>query len=100
MYQYTELVLQKLWRDSLIFLLPSRPSQIGFVLNETRITPDIAAEITKLLCSGEKAYTRVCFIGADRRAKRVLRSALGGESGFAYTFISDTEKAKEWLIPQ
>ena len=43
MYQYTNLVLEKLKNDSHIFLLPSKPSQIGFVLDETLVTKDKSA---------------------------------------------------------
>lgn len=67
MYQYTDFVLNKLKNDSHIFLLPSKPSQIGFVLNETPVTKELVEEIVKLLCDVRKRYTRICFIGTDRR---------------------------------
>ena len=41
MYQYTDLVLEKLKRDRMVFLLPSKPSQIAFVLDETVITKEM-----------------------------------------------------------
>ena len=51
MYQYTELVLDKLQNDSHTFLLPSKPAHIAFVLDETLITADLIDQIAHLLCS-------------------------------------------------
>lgn len=98
MYQYTDLVLKKLKNDSHIFLLPSKPSQIGFVLDETLVTKDLVDEIVNLLCDERKIFIRVCFIGTDRKIQRMLRGALRNKSRFAFSFINDLEQAKEWLI--
>lgn len=100
MYQYTDLVLEKLKNDSYIFLLPSKPSQIAFVLDETLITKDIVEKIETLLCDGRKRFMRVCFIGTDRKIKKLFRNALNGKSRFAFSFINDTEQAKEWLVSE
>ena len=67
MYQYTDLVINKLKNDSHIFLLPSKPSHIGFVLDETLVTKDLVEEIVNLLCYGRKRFMRVCFIGTAPR---------------------------------
>ena len=98
MYQYTDLVLEKLKKDSHIFLLPSKPSQIGFVLDETLVTKDIAQKIVNLLCDGQKRFMRVCFIGTDRKIQQMFRGALKDKSSFIFSFINDFEKAKEWLV--
>lgn len=100
MYQFSELVLSKLRGDSRLFLQPSKPSAIGFVLNETVITDDIAREIAEALCGGKKVFTRVCFIGADKDAKRRLTALLKGRKRFAVCFMADFEKAKEWLVSE
>ena len=100
MYQYTDLVLEKLKNDSHIFLLPSKPSQIGFVLDETLITKAIVEKIVKLLCDERKRFMRVCFIGTDRKIQHMFRGALKGKSRFAFSFINDFEKAKEWLVSE
>lgn len=76
MYQYTQLVLEKLKNDSHTFLLPSKPSHITFVLDETLITADLIDEIVMLLCGGRKQFRRVCFIGTDRKSKRLLKYAI------------------------
>ncbi|MGN1121281.1 MAG: hypothetical protein ACI4RV_02865 [Eubacteriales bacterium] len=100
-YQFTELALAKLQADSRTFLLPSKPSQIGFVLSETQVTPTLAASIAALLCDpAKKRFTRVCFIGADGAARRILRRALGNSCGFAVRFADDFEKGKQWLIAE
>ena len=98
MYQYTELVLEKLKNESDAFLLPSKPAHIAFVLDETLITEQLIDEVVCLLCSNRKKFMRICFIGADRKSKRLLKYALCNKSIFAIAFINDTEKAKEWLI--
>lgn len=100
MYQFTDLVLEKLKNDSHIFLLPSKPSQIGFVVDETLVTKDIAEKIVNLLCNERKRFTRVCFIGTDRKIQQMFRSALKDKSSFAFSFINDFEKAKEWLVSE
>ena len=98
MYQYTDLVLEKLKNDSHIFLLPSKPSQICFVLDETLVTKDIVEKILGLLCEGQKRFMRVCFIGTDKKIQQMFRGALKGKSSFTISFINDFEKAKEWLV--
>ena len=97
MYQYTDLVMNKPKNDSRIFLLPSNPSHIGFVLDETLET-NLAQEIANLLCDGRKRFMRVCFIGTDRKIQRMIRGALKNKSSFAFSFINDFEQAKEWLV--
>ena len=100
MYQYTDLVLEKLRNDSYTFLLPSNPAHIGFVLNQTVITQTVVDEIVNMLCDGNKRIMRVCFIGTDSYIKRMFCSALRGRNSFAFAFLNDFEKAKEWLVSE
>lgn len=97
---HTELVLDKLRRESRSFLLPSRPAQIGFVLTETCVTKALADEIAALLCGGQKPFRRVCFIGTDRKTRRMLCDALQNRARFALAFIDDFEQAKAWLVSE
>lgn len=90
--------MEKLENDSHTFLLPSKPANISFVLDETFITENVIDEIARLLCSDRKKFMRICFIGTDRKSKRLLKYALCNRSIFEVVFINDTEKAKEWLI--
>lgn len=99
MYQFSGRALEKLMYDSRVFLLPSKPACIGFVLNETEITDALISRIASLLCQTHKRFARVCFIGADRKTKKKLQRALAGKQPFETAFIDDFECAKEWLIP-
>lgn len=98
MYQYTDLVLEKLKNDSKTFLLPSKPSHIGFVLDETLITQALAEEILNYLLNTEKNFMRVCFIGTNSKSEKLFRKLLCKKSCFVFSFINDFEKAKEWLV--
>lgn len=100
MYQYTDLVLEKLKNDSHIFLLPSKPSQIGFVLDETLVTKDIVEKILNLLCDERKRFMRVCFMGTNWKIKKMFCNALREKANFAFSFINDIEQAKEWLVSE
>ena len=100
MYQYTDLILDKLKIDSHTFLAPSKPSHIGFVLDETLVTTVLVDEIVKLLCDEQKKYMRVCFIGTDKKIQKMFRDALHNRSRFAFAFINDFEQAKEWLVSE
>lgn len=97
MYQYTELVLQKLKRDGEKFLLPSKPGLIGFVMDETVIDQRVIDEIVNMLCNSQKRYMRVAFIGTNREIKKSLKKALK-TSEFMFHFFDDLEAAKEWLV--
>lgn len=96
-YQYSDLVTEKLNGDIPAFQRPSAPSNIAFVLDETVITDDIISQITAALTETNKRFLRVAIIGADRNPQNKLKHSLLGH-GFALRFFSDTEKAKEWLI--
>lgn len=100
MYQYTDLVREKLKGDIPIFRRPSNPSAIGFVLDETWITEELAEDIAESLCETAKVFRRVYFIGTDRRTRAMLRKALAGRSSFAIAFINNFERAKEWLVSE
>lgn len=76
MYQFTDLVLEKLERDGKTFLLPSKPSCIGFVMNETAVMPEITERIADVLVRSEKRFLRVGFIGAQPKTKKSLTRLL------------------------
>lgn len=99
MYQYTDLVLEKLRTDAKKFTLPSMPSLVGFVLDETVITEEVADAIADVLC-GTKRFTRVAFVGADREIRHLLQRSLLGRSHFSKGYFDDFERAKEWLVSE
>ena len=100
MYQFTDLVLEKLKNDSRSFLLLSNPSHIGFVLDQTLVTKEIALKIANLLCDERKKFMRVCFMGTDKKIKKMITAALKEKADFAFCFINDIEQAKEWLVSE
>lgn len=99
MYQYTELVREKLKGDSEQFLQPSMTSFIAVVLFETTITDEITKDLIHYICNSGKEFRWVCFIGATGKTKRKIICELDLELPFQYCFLDDTEKAKEWLLP-
>lgn len=96
-YQYTELAIQKLHKDTATFRRPSSPGYITFVLNETIITEELISVIADALIKPGKQFMRVAFVGADRRSCRKLKKLLYGH-GFAINFFDGIEPAKEWLL--
>jgi hypothetical protein len=96
-YGNSDLVLEKLQKDRCEFSRPSLPSCIGFVLDETEVTPAIIAAISDALLHTQKIIRRVCFIGADQKTEKALKTALKTKT-FALAFNNDLEKAKEWLV--
>lgn len=98
-YNFEELVLNKLENDSKTFCRPSMPSVICFNLDETAISKRIITAVADKLLGANKRFTRVCFVGADRAAAKSLKKALE-YNGFALHFTNDFEKAKEWLVSE
>ena len=72
----------------------------SFILDETFITKAIVERIVTPLCDERKKFMRVCFIGTDRKIQQMFRGALKDKSRFAFSFINDTEQAKEWLVSE
>lgn len=98
-YQFQELVIEKLRADAAVFRRPSSPAQIAFVLFETTVTPDILNAIQELMTKTTKRFMKVAFVGVDRRSKRDLTTRLYG-NGYALGFFDDLEKTKEWLVAE
>ena len=68
MYQYTELVLEKLKNDSHTFLLLSKPAHIAFILDETLITEQLIDEIVRFYAAKESNLEKdksITEIGSD-----------------------------------
>lgn len=100
LYAHTELVLEKLHSDKSEMCKISGPSLIAINLDETKINQRVVDEVVKSLC-GEKYFTRCVFVGvswAKRFSFRWTVKRFGGR--FAYTFINDFEKAKEYLVSE
>lgn len=95
-YNHTNLAIEKLERDYLCFKAPSKPSLIAVNVDETVVTDELIAALKSKL-AGDKYFTKVVIVGATAASKRKLQKALSG-NGFALAFMSDFEKAKEWLV--
>lgn len=99
-YQYSEVVLDKLEQDYEIFKRPSASSIIAINLDETIINEAILSSIIEKLCDEEKQFTRVAFVGFDRKSKHRMQGIMKvKQPGFVWKFIDDFEKSKEWLVP-
>lgn len=96
-YRHSELALEKLCADSDFFCRPSAPSYIAFVLDETVVTDELILTIAEKLKNSGKQFMRAAFVGANRKTKNNLKKCLDG-NGFAFSFFSGIEPAKEWLI--
>ncbi len=98
-YEHTDLAIKKLEEDYLQFKKPSMPSLVIFILNETIINDELITVITDKLLNTQKRFTRVAFVGAEKKARRKLSNALF-DAPFALNFENDFEKAKEWAVSE
>lgn len=96
-YEYTNLAIEKLENDYQQFKRPSKPSLIAINLDETVVDDALIGAIAEKLLNSDKRFTRVVFVGVDKKVKRKIENVLEGAS-FALDFINDFEKAKEWLV--
>ena len=64
------------------------------------VTKEIALKIANLLCDERKKFMRVCFMGTDKKIKKMITAALKEKADFAFCFINDIEQAKEWLVSE
>lgn len=96
-YDKTNLAVEKLENDYLEFKRPSLPSLIAFNIDETVVDDILISSISDKLMNGQKRFTRVAFIGAEKNVERKLKKTLFGAE-FALKFTDDFEKAKEWLV--
>lgn len=97
MYGYTDLAIEKFEKDYQDCKRPSRPSLIAINLDETEVNDRLVHAVIEKLLHGEKRFTRVVFVGVDRRVRHDIKRLLC-EAPFAYHFLNDFEKAKEWLV--
>jgi len=97
-FQFSDIAIAKLSEDYRTFKRPSAPGLIAFILDETAVTGELAARIAQILLHGEKRFMKVVFVGTDGRGRRAINKAMVG-APFPISYISDLEKAKEWLIP-
>lgn len=96
---YTDVVTEKFLKDMVSIRKVSSPGLIAIHLNETLVDETLVSVIAEELKNAENAIQKVVFIGLDRAAQKLMKSTMGKNVvSFAYTFYSDYEKAKEWLV--
>ncbi len=95
MGEYEDEVIAKFTADIKSFSRPSVSSFMIIDLDETDITERIAETIINGISDTAKVFRKIAFVGVDRCWHRVFRSI--EKKGIVVAFISDYEKAKEWL---
>lgn len=96
---YTDVVIDKFLRDMVTIRKPSSPGLIAIHLNETLVEESLVNIIVTELKKAENSIQKVVFVGLNRTSQKLMKSSIEivGVS-FAYAFINDFEKAKEWLV--
>lgn len=98
-YDSTILAIEKLENDYQQFKRPSMPSLMAVNLDETVVDDTLISAIKDKLLNGGKRFTRVVFVGVDKTVKKKLKNTFLG-APFAFDFVNDFEKAKEWLVKE
>jgi GNAT superfamily N-acetyltransferase len=94
---YSALVREKFAQDWAQIRRPSNTSLLAINLDETQPDGQITADICHALCSGEKRFMRVCFVGLSRAGQAAFAKGLKG-AAFGLHFTADFQLAKEWLV--
>lgn len=98
-YDYEELVINKLMRDIPVFSRPSSPSFVCFVFDETKVTDKIINAVKHSILDCGKIYMKIAFVGLDKKSVHKIKKDLFGK-GFGISFLNGLEDAKEWLITE
>ena len=98
-YGFEELVLKKLDGDVPVFSMPSSPSFLCFVFDETVVTDRIIEAVTHSILDSGKRFMKIAFVGLDRPASRKVKKQLSGK-GFGIGFLKGLEDAKQWLLAE
>lgn len=93
--------LRKLAADLPALSRPSAPSLIAVVLDETRAGRALCGALASALARQAACPRRVVFIGLSAWERRRMRKALRSvRPAFAFAFMLDLEKGKQWLVGQ
>ena len=98
-YQYENAVIEKIEKDSLIFLKPKSPSRLIINLDETEVSDKIVEKIISLLNVKFDKFVKVAFVGVNKKWISYIRNFINErEHNYIFKFFSDYEKSKEWVI--
>lgn len=95
-YNYEELVINKLMRDIPVFSRPSSSSFVCFVFNETKVTDKIISAVKESILDSGKRYMKIAFVGLDKKSVHKIKKSLSSQS-FVISFWSGLEDAKNSL---
>ena len=101
MYSFTDEVIQKFIDDIQNITKASAPSLIAINLDETFVDERIIDLITDTYIKNNRHIQKVVFVGLERYSRNLMKKAFKkreDEYQFAINYISDFEKAKEWLV--
>ena len=93
---YEDEVLRKFQNDKASFSRPSVSSSMIINLDKTEITEKIAETIVNELSESKKLFRKIAFVGVDKRRQKKFNRLR--EKGCVIKFLTDYEKAKEWVI--
>ncbi len=96
MSDYEEEVIEKFVGDICSFSRPSVSSFMIINLDKTIITDRIAETITTGILEAKKIIRKIAFVGIDKCWRKTFGSLK--RNGIDIIFLSDYEKAKEWLL--
>ena len=89
-------VITKFSEDIINFSRPSVSSYMIINLDETIITDHIVEVIVSAFLDNNKSYRKIAFVGVNARWQKQFSKIK--EKGTVIRFLSDYEKAKEWLF--
>ena len=93
---YEDEVISKFLGDVKAFSRPSVSSFMIVNLDKTVITEKIAETVSACILQSDKTFMKIAFVGVDKRRQKLFR--ILKKKGIVITFLSDYEKAKEWLF--
>lgn len=96
---YKDVVKEKFIKDMEYIKRPSNPAFIAVNLCDTLVDAEIAGLIAGNLTDTGRVILKVVLVGLNKAGKKLMKKTLNNLScTFAYEFIDDYEKAKEWLL--
>ena len=96
MGSWEESVISKFSKDIDNFSKPSVSSYMIINLDETDITEGIVEVIISTFLDGKKSFRKIAFVGVGRRWQKQFN--IIKKRGIIINYLSDYEKAKEWLF--
>ncbi len=96
---HKDIVIDKFLKDMETIKRPSSPGLIAIHLKDTLVDETIVKVIVTELSKAKQAVHKVIFVGLSNASKKLMEDMLKKEKvSFAYSFNSNYEKAKEWLV--